>query len=184
MLCNVTGTIYLPNGQLAKSRTLRFKRVDQKVKAEYLGAVVPDDVYTQSDNQGEVDFDILTGVYIMHVEGGYSVQAIVTDAPTASIADIIEAAAIPPEPPVWYQQALDARDEAVAAAETAIDLSAVDVATGEPGTDAVFSGGVLTIPRGEPGADGESAIITTFTDLPAFNAYTPAANELVVLINA
>lgn len=119
MLCNVTGTLYLPNGQLGKSRTLRFKRVDQKVKAEYLGAVVPDDVYTQSDKQGEVDFDILTGVYMMHVEGGYSVRAIVPDSATASISDIIEAAAIPPEPPVWYQQALNARDEAVDAADRA-----------------------------------------------------------------
>ena len=119
MLCNVTGTLYLPNGQLGKSRTLRFKRVDQKVKAEYLGAVVPDDVYTQSNNQGEVDFDILTGVYMMHVEGGYSVRAIVPDAATANISDIIEAAAIPPEPPVWYQQALEARDEALEAAELA-----------------------------------------------------------------
>lgn len=119
MLCNVTGTLYLPNGQLGKSLTLRFRRADQRVTAEYLGAVVPHDVYTQSDKSGQVDFEILTGVYVMHVEGGYSVRAIVPDAATADIADCIDAAAVPDQPPVWYQQALDARDEAQEAATDA-----------------------------------------------------------------
>lgn len=123
MLCNVTGTLYLPNGQLGKSLTLRFRRVDQRVTAEYLGAVVPHDVYTQSDKSGQVDFDILTGVYVMHVEGGYSVRAIVPNAATADIADCIDAAALPDQPPVWYQQALDARDEAVDAADMAADAA-------------------------------------------------------------
>ena len=128
MLCNVTGALYLPNGQLGKSLTLRFRRVDQRVTAEYLGAVVPHDVYTQSDKSGAVDFDILTGVYVMHVEGGYSVRAIVPDAATADIADCIDAAAVPDQPPVWYQQALDARDEAVDAADRAEDAAdALDI---------------------------------------------------------
>lgn len=122
-LCNVTGTLYLPNGQLGKSLTLRFRRSDQSVKAEYLGAVVPHDVYTQSDKSGQVDFEILTGVYVMHVEGGYSVRAIVPDDATADIADCIDAAAIPDQPPVWYQQALDARDEAQDAADRAEDAA-------------------------------------------------------------
>ena len=128
MLCNVTGTLYLPNGQFGKSLTLRFKRVDQRVTAEYLGAVVPNDVYTQSDKSGAVDFDILTGVYVMHVEGGYSVRAVVPDAATADIADCIDAAAVPDQPPVWYQQALDALD-AAKADQTALDALADDVAT-------------------------------------------------------
>lgn len=128
MLCNVTGLLYLPNGQLGKSLTLRFRRADQSVTAEYLGAVVPHDVYTQSDKSGQVDFDILTGVYVMHVEGGYSVRAIVPDDATADIADCIDAAAVPDQPPVWYQQALDARDEAEDAADRAEDAAeALDI---------------------------------------------------------
>ncbi len=157
MLCNVTGTLYLPNGQLGKSLTLRFRRADQRVTAEYLGAVVPHDVYTQSDKSGQVDFDILTGVYVMHVEGGYSVRCIIPDAATADISDCIDAAAVPDQPPVWYQQALDARDEAVDAADMAADAAS----DAEQAAQDAADNSVVALDRADQAiAEAESAVAT------------------------
>lgn len=65
-LCNVTGTVYLPNGQLARSRTIVFKRANQKVTAEYLGTVLPDDVIAQTSTSGKITVALLTGVYAVH----------------------------------------------------------------------------------------------------------------------
>ena len=118
-LCTVTGAVYFPSGELARSATIKFTRVDKSVNAEYLGAVVPADVFTKTDRSGQVNFEILTGRYIMHV-AEYSGGAIVPEASTADISDIliIVTPAIPV--PVWLTQALAARDEAVGAAALAV----------------------------------------------------------------
>lgn len=117
-LCTVTGAVYLPSGELARSTMIKFTRVDKSVNAEYLGAVVPADVYTKTDRLGQVDFEILTGRYTMHV-AEYSGGAVVPDALTANIADILTIVTPGIPVPAWLTQALAARDEAVAAASAA-----------------------------------------------------------------
>lgn len=117
-LCNVTGTVYLPNGQLARSRTIVFRRVNQKVTAEYLGTVLPDDVIAKTSTSGQIAVALLTGYYSVHAEGGYIGRAVVPDSGSADMSDILDASVIPETPPVWYLQALEARDEAVDAAES------------------------------------------------------------------
>lgn len=45
----------------------------------------------------------------------------------------------------------------------------------------------ITVPSGadgQDGADGQSAVITVFTDEAAFNAYAPGPLELAVLTDA
>lgn len=156
-LCNITGTVYLPSGELARSRSVKFRRTDRNIGAEYLGVVLPDDVAVQTDSTGQIDVDLLTGSYTVFADG-YSARANVPDAATAVFSDIVAASAAPAQPPVWYQQALDARDEAVLAAgdaEAAADeITGMTVATGAEGTEATFVGGVLTVPRGDTGAQG------------------------------
>lgn len=156
-LCNITGLVYLPSGELARSRAITFRRNDRRIGAEYLGVVLPDDVVTQTNSAGEIDVDLLTGAYTVFADQ-YNSRANVPDAATADFADIVEAGAVPPSPPVWYQQALEARDEAVAAAESIQDLTA---ATGPAGSEVEYDPvtGVLTVPRGDTGAVGPAGPI-------------------------
>lgn len=129
-ICTVTGAVYFPSGELARSVTIKFSRVDKSVNAEYLGAVVPADVYVKTDRLGQVDFQILTGKYIMAV-GEYSGGAVVPEELTANVADILTIA-VPGEPlPIWLAQALAARDAAVAAADRAEAAADEAVAAGD-----------------------------------------------------
>lgn len=149
-LCTVSGTVYLPNGQPAKSRTVTFHRLDRNVTAAYLGVLVPDTVVEQTDSAGLITVQLVTGVYGI-AASGVTGRAIVPDAATADFADIVDAGSVPATPPVWYQQALGARDEAVAAADS---ITGLEVATGAAGTDATYADGVLTVPRGDQGLQG------------------------------
>lgn len=117
-LCNITGLVYLPNGALARSRTITFSRVDKSVRAEYFGAVVPVDVITKTNGAGEVDVNLLPGRYVMST-GTYSGGAIVPDADTADISDILTIVTPDIPVPAWLQQALASRDTAVDAADRA-----------------------------------------------------------------
>ena len=101
-LCNVTGTVYLPNGQLARSRTIVFKRTDRRVTAEYLGTVLPDDVLAQTSTTGQIAVSLLTGNYSVHTEGGYIGRVGVPDETAAYFADLIEIGEIPAVPPAWF----------------------------------------------------------------------------------
>lgn len=124
-LCRVTGTVYLPNGSLAVNRQIVFRREKKDITAEYLGALFPDDVWQFTNAQGQIDVTLLTGRYVAFAQApqrAYFGIVTVPDAPTANFADIIGDFEIPEMPPVWYSQALQARDEAVAAADEAESL--------------------------------------------------------------
>lgn len=149
-LCRITGNVYLPDGSLARMQRVVFRRGNKKIGAEYLGVVLPTDILTSTNAAGYIDVEVLTGVYTVY-SGQYYSAAIVPDATTADFADIVEAGAVPDTPPVWYQQALAARDEAVAAAASIADIEAV---TGPAGSEASFVDGILTVPRGDPGGPG------------------------------
>jgi len=121
-LCRVTGTVYLPNGSLAVNRQIVFRREKKDITAEYLGALFPDDVWQFTNAQGQIDVTLLTGRYVAFAQApqrAYFGIVTVPDAPTANFADIIGDFEIPETPPVWYNQALQARDDAEAAAEAA-----------------------------------------------------------------
>lgn len=121
-LCRVTGTVYLPNGSLAVNRQIVFRREKKDITAEYLGALFPDDVWQFTNAQGQIDVTLLTGRYVAFAQApqrAYFGIVTVPDAPTANFADIIGDFEIPETPPVWYNQALQARDDAVAATDEA-----------------------------------------------------------------
>lgn len=130
-LCTVTGILYLPNGQVAKSRTLFLRKSDKGIKATVDGVVLPDDVLTQTTSAGAVSFQAFSGVYSIHAEGpggGYVGQAVVPDAATALITDVIGFANIPQIPPYWYEllagQIAGVQDAADAATQAAADAEA------------------------------------------------------------
>lgn len=101
-LCTVTGTVYLPDGSLARSRTLLFQRQTDAVQGEYLGSVIPDRISTQTTTAGAVSVQLLTGIYAMFAEGRdgrvYTGRVTVPDATTATLGAILDAA--PPVTPV------------------------------------------------------------------------------------
>lgn len=152
-LCTVTGAVYFPSGELARSVTIKFSRVDKSVNAEYLGAVVPDDVYTKTDRLGQVDFEILTGRYIMAV-GDYSGGAQVPDATTANISDILTIITPTIPVPAWLTEALAARDAAAASADAAEGSAIIAAAAANP-----FSSYSAALTAEKTGLDKVSAII-------------------------
>lgn len=125
-LCTITGTVYLPSGELARSKTIAFRRSDRKITAEYLGVVLPTDVLTRTDVAGLIEVELLTGVYTVFSEG-FSALATVPDAESAYFSDIIALAEPVYPAPTWLNQAFEARNEAVAAASDAAG-SAADAA--------------------------------------------------------
>lgn len=147
-LCTVTGIVYLPTGEPARSRVFVFSRASRNISSEYLGVVVPTEALARTNSAGQINVDLLSGYYTV-TSGDYSASANIPDQEEADFADIIAMSALPPSAPVWYSEALLARDEAVSAAESIQNLTA---ATGEPGSDASYNpeNGVLTVPRGLP----------------------------------
>ena len=174
-LCTVTGAVYLPSGELARSVTIKFSRVDKSVNAEYLGAVVPADVYVKTDRLGQVDFQILTGRYIMSV-GDYSGGAVVPEADTANIADILTIITPSIPVPAWLAQALAARDAAIAAADAAQE-SADESAT---------AGAAAGAAAAEPFATAAAASADEASDLAdeAFDSAAAAAISAMIAVAA
>ena len=125
-LCNVTGTVYLLNGELAQSRVVIFERDTKRIRAEYLGTTIPQPVITKTDKQGQIDVNLVTGVYQIKAVGpygGYIGNCVVPDDASARLEDIIDVADLPEAPPVWLSQVTDARDQAVDAADRADDAA-------------------------------------------------------------
>lgn len=125
-LCHITGVVYLPSGEVAAARQVVFRREVKNITAEYLGAVFPDDVSVFTNAQGEIDVRLLTGRYVAFANTAprsYFGVVTVPASATANFADIIGAQEVPDTAPVWYEQALAARDEAVAAAESTDGLA-------------------------------------------------------------
>lgn len=104
-LCNITGTVYLPDGTAAASRLIAFNRLDKSVVAGYLGAVLPDAVSVVTGSQGEVDVDLITGRYVLTVAGTVT-RLNVPDAATADLGDILAVSELPASPPSWYADLL------------------------------------------------------------------------------
>lgn len=141
-LCNVTGTVYLPNGQLARSRTIVFKRANQKVTAEYLGTVLPDDVIAQTSTAGMVSVALLTGYYVAHIEGGYFATVAVPDANSADFSDLITQAEIPQIPPAWYEDIKGELDGVAQAVEDANEAASTATQAAEDAQQAAAALGV------------------------------------------
>lgn len=117
-LCHITGTVYLPSGEVAANRIVEFYKISQyEVTADYLGAVTPEVVKVRLNASGQIDVHLITSHYYGDIfdrngKNSYRFKATVPEQASALFSDIIEAAD-PVEPlPAWLQQVLEARDEA------------------------------------------------------------------------
>lgn len=123
-LCRITGTVQLPDGDNAAGRVIVFHRAPETVTAQSGVSVIPDSVPVRVAQDGTVDFELYTGNYVGVVRLQRQVTQVhfkfpVPEAATANFQDILQSVD-PVEPlPSWLQEALDARDAAVQAAEDA-----------------------------------------------------------------
>lgn len=125
MLCHITGTLYKPDGTAYAGAFVNITSVPNSIESAYLGSVVPRILTVRTDANGNVDFNLLTGEYIVTTnnkrgEGGFVnfTRFNVPELPAAQFSDCIDAA----EPviiPAWLEQAITARDEAEAARDAA-----------------------------------------------------------------
>lgn len=123
-LCNITGAVYLPSGQVAVSRQVVFRREDRNITADYLGTLFPDDVTVYTGADGHIDVRLITGRYVAFANTtprSYFGVVTVPNRAAADFSDIIGVQDLPDTAPVWYEQALLARNEAVEAASRAED---------------------------------------------------------------
>lgn len=67
-LCTITGTVYLPSGEPARSRVLVFKRGDKRFASTDDGVIMPRDVYARTTRTGTISVDLFTGQYSVHSE--------------------------------------------------------------------------------------------------------------------
>lgn len=111
-LVNVTGTFYLPTGEVGASRTIVLRRKEGNVFAQLPGAILPDDTVIKTASDGTVDFTILSGNYLgttAAVTGSFTSRRSVNfsmavpDQETAVISDIINVAELPDELPTGPQ---------------------------------------------------------------------------------
>lgn len=87
-LCTVTGAVYFPSGELARSRVFVFSQISKNISADEGGVIVPYDVWVKSSASGQIEVDLLDGAYTM-MSGAYSAKAIVPDANTATLSEVL-----------------------------------------------------------------------------------------------
>jgi hypothetical protein len=111
----VTGTVYTPDGQLARRVKITIGRDPENVVAQNGGTVVPSAIYVRADGSGAVSFDILPGNYVAVFEEAanqrWTATLSVPDEDAADLGDLVNVAQIPMTPELVLQ-AQGARDMA------------------------------------------------------------------------
>ena len=62
-LCTITGFVYMPNGQPARSRLFRFKPANTVITAGDGGIVIPEVVDAATNSAGFLEVTLATGSY-------------------------------------------------------------------------------------------------------------------------
>lgn len=124
MICNVTGRVYLQDGRLAKNYKL-YLVPEGSVAPGLSGTLLPHMITVKTDNNGDVDFNIVDGQYQGFYTIGqdkYSFTFTVPNQAAADFADCLIFDDYNNSWPYWLEQAFEARDEALQAAADAADL--------------------------------------------------------------
>lgn len=182
-LCNITGTVYLSNGDPAASRTVVFVNLDGRVAPGYGGAVVPESAYARTDRNGYIDTTLVDGNYKVSI-GDHEGSARVPDAPTASFSSILTVDPIPVEVPDWYlafdARISDAQDDAGEALIAASDAeSAADNAVAVAGAAQADAATALTTANDAQTTADNAQADADSAQSAADNAQTAADNAQV-----
>ena len=87
-LCTVTGIVYLPTGEPARSRVFVFSPANRSIYPDNFGGVLPDPVWVKTNRDGLLSVVLLTGTYVVQSEV-YSGSVVVPDAPLANLYQIL-----------------------------------------------------------------------------------------------
>lgn len=93
-LCTVTGIVYLPTGEPARSRVLVFSPAKKNIAQQDGLTIVPDDVWVKTDRFGNLSVTLLDGRYVL-ASGLEASVVVVPDAPTATLSEIMGGSAVP-----------------------------------------------------------------------------------------
>jgi hypothetical protein len=93
-LCTVTGIVYLPTGEPARSRVFVFSPAKKNIAQQDGLTIVPDDVWVKTDRFGELSVTLLDGRYVL-ASGLEASVVVVPDAPTATLYEIMGGSAVP-----------------------------------------------------------------------------------------
>ena len=97
-LCTITGFVYMPNGQPARSRLFRFKPANTVITAGDGGIVIPEVVDAATNSAGFLEVTLATGSYTAF-STLYNGGIVVPDAETATLYEVFGGVG-PVDPPV------------------------------------------------------------------------------------
>lgn len=99
-VCNVSGTLILPNGDVALNRCVNFTRRESRAFVQDEAVVLPEAFSAHTDSEGHIEFEALPGNYraeaVIGVGNVVPFMVSVPFADTADLADIVNVA----EPPL------------------------------------------------------------------------------------
>ena len=98
-LCNITGLVYLPSGEPARSRTFVFVPAQGNIFPDLFGAVIPSAVWAKTDRLGFLDVTLLSGRYSVGSDV-FSGSVVVPDLEAASFYQVLGGTQTPPPPPL------------------------------------------------------------------------------------
>lgn len=87
-LCTVTGAVYFPSGEPARSRVFVFSPANRSIYPDNFGGVLPDPVWVKTNRDGQLTVTLLTGTYVVQSDV-YSGSVVVPDAPLANLYQIL-----------------------------------------------------------------------------------------------
>lgn len=86
-LCTITGFVYMPNGQPARSRLFRFKPANTVITADDGGIIIPEVVDAATNRAGFLEVTLATGSYTAS-STLYNGGIVVPDAETATLYEV------------------------------------------------------------------------------------------------
>ena len=93
-LCTVTGIVYLPTGEPARSRVFVFSPAKKNIAQQDGLTIVRDDVWVKTDRFGALSVTLIDGRYVL-ASGLEASVVVVPDAPTATLSEIMGGSAVP-----------------------------------------------------------------------------------------
>ena len=97
-LCNITGLVYLPSGEPARSRTFVFVPAQGNIFPDMFGAVIPSAVWAKTDRDGFLNVTLLDGRYSVGSDA-FNGAITVPDAESATFYEVLGGVG-PVDPPV------------------------------------------------------------------------------------
>lgn len=131
-LCTVTGTVYLPTGEVARSRVFVFSPASRAIYPDNFGGVLPDPVWVKTNRDGLLSVVLLTGAYTIQSDV-YSGSVVVPDEDSASFYSILGGDSPLPGPPTVLLDPIASPDYVVVGSPVNLTLGSYSGATSVSG---------------------------------------------------